>query len=211
MSYARRRRHPHRYPGLLSSEGSPERDADPVSVGPGSFSDALAEAVFRSDASPSGSSSASLANGSVSLGEGDGLGDGDADGLGEGDGLADGDGLGDGEPEGEPLGDPGFVGVPELLGLGLGDGPADPLGEGDPLGEAEPSGEGDSSTDGEPSGEGDSSGVGESVGDGEGVSDGSSAIIFVRSTTVGLPSSHGSGSVNWPSTMTSKWRWHPVE
>lgn len=40
------------------------------------------------------------------------------------------------------------------------------------------------------------------------------AVVYsalLRSTTVGLPLSHGIGSVNCPSTMTSKWRWQPVE
>lgn len=36
-------------------------------------------------------------------------------------------------------------------------------------------------------------------------------VIDDRSTMTGLPLSQGSGSVNDPSAMTSKCRWHPVE
>ena len=91
-----------------------------MSPGIGSGPDALADAVLNQVVATSGPWVVERADGSVSLGEGDGLAEGDADGLGdgEGDGLTDGEGLGDGEP----LGVPGFDGVAELPGPGLGDG-----------------------------------------------------------------------------------------
>lgn len=36
-------------------------------------------------------------------------------------------------------------------------------------------------------------------------------LPLMGTTMTGRPSSHGSGSVKFPSTMTSKCRWHPVE
>lgn len=105
---------------------------------------------------------------------------------------------------GEPvtLGEPGAVGDPVTVGVG------DSLMEGEPDGD--PLALGDPGRDGrEGSGEpGNDGNVGCTVGDAVGTI---TLSICVRSTTVASPLSQGMGLVNWPLTMSSKWRWHPVE
>lgn len=49
-------------------------------------------------------------------------------------------------------------------------------------------------------------------GDDEGIGRPKPTILIAEmSTTTARPLSQGTGSVNWPSAMTSKWRWQPVE
>nr|WP_233557761.1 hypothetical protein [Tessaracoccus antarcticus] len=157
-----------------------------------------------------------LADGS---GESLGVGVGEAgsvDADGEGDGLADAHGLCEG------------VGAWEGLTDGLLHGLGDPvtLGEALGLGLVDAEGEGEAESDGAPLGLGEFDGLGEGdavrVGDTGSVEDGVPGLVEPDmtawpvpmpwvSTTTALPFSHGSGLVNWPSAMTSKCRWHPVE
>jgi len=124
------------------------------------------------------------------LGDGDALGDRLGDTLGDGDSAGIGDGLGDVDALGEWLCR--RDGLSLALGLAV-DEARVRLEEGFFEGVADAA-----------------AGVFVAIGDALAVG----AVVYsalLRSTTVGLPLSHGIGSVNCPSTITSKCMWQPVE